>query len=55
MAELVRFLGALASVRYLADGSKNVIAFEVRPGPDEDPSDVIADSKRALCQAWAQV
>jgi sugar phosphate isomerase/epimerase len=55
LAELTRFLRALVSVGYLADGARNVVAFEVRPGPEEDAAAIIADSKHALCRAWAQV
>jgi sugar phosphate isomerase/epimerase len=54
-AELCRFLRALLSVGYLSPGDRNVVAFEVRPAPAEDPLEVIAQSKRALCEAWAQV
>jgi len=53
--ELVRFLRALVSVGYLSPGARNVVAFEIRPAPNEDPLDVIADSRRVLCEAWAQV
>jgi sugar phosphate isomerase/epimerase len=54
-AELCRLLRALLSVGYLSAGGRNVVAFEVRPAPHEDPLEVIAESKRALCQAWARV
>lgn len=55
VAELVHFLSALLSAGYLCQGGKNVVAFEVRPAPGEDPGEVIEDSKRALCAAWAQL
>jgi hypothetical protein len=55
VAELVRFLSALLSTGYLCQGGKNVVAFEVRPAPGEDPDEVIEDSKRALCAALAQL
>jgi sugar phosphate isomerase/epimerase len=55
VAELGCFLRALIEVGYLARGSQNVVAFEVRPGAGDDPLDVIAESKRTLCEAWASV
>jgi hypothetical protein len=55
VAELVRFLGALLSAGYLCPGGNNIVAFEVRPAPGEDPREVIEDSTRALCAAWAQL
>jgi sugar phosphate isomerase/epimerase len=53
--ELAHFLRGLISVGYLSLGSRNVVAFEIRPASDEDPLEVIADSKRVLSAAWAQV
>jgi hypothetical protein len=55
VAELSCFLRALLSVGYLSAGGRNVVAFEVRPAPHEDPLEVIAESKRVLCEAWARV
>lgn len=55
VADLASFLRALASVGYLVPGGGNVVAFEVRPEPDEDPPDIIAESKRVLAEAWASV
>ena len=55
VTELADFLRALVSVGYVRPGGSNVVAFEVRPTPDEDPLAVIAHSKRVLCEAWAQV
>jgi hypothetical protein len=55
VAELARFLRALIDVGYLAPGGQNVVAFEVRPGPDDDALEVIAHSKRILCAAWASL
>jgi len=54
-ADLSRFLSALVTVGYLSKGSRNVVAFEVRPAPDDDPLDVVAESQRVLCEAWASV
>jgi hypothetical protein len=53
VAEVTRCLRALSSVGYLSASGNNVVAFEVRPTPDEDPVEVIGDSKRVLCAAWA--
>ena len=55
VAELVRCLSALLSAGYLCQSGKNVVAFEVRPAPGEDPGEVIEDSKRTLCAAWARL
>ncbi len=54
-ADLSRFLSALVSVGYLSRGRGNVVAFEVRPAPDDDPLAVVAQSHRVLCEAWASV
>ena len=54
-ADLSRFLRALVSVGYVSRGSRNVVAFEVRPAPDDDPLAVVAESHRVLCEAWASV
>jgi hypothetical protein len=51
--QLSRFLRALVSTGYVAEGRRNVVAFEVRPAMDEEPFEVIAQSKQALCDAWA--
>jgi sugar phosphate isomerase/epimerase len=53
--ELAAFLRALLSISYLEPGTNRLVAFEVRPGPAEDPEEVIADSCRVLCEAWARV
>ena len=52
-AQLSRFLRALVSTGYLAQDQRKVVAFEVRPAPDEEPFEVIANSKQMLCDAWA--
>ena len=53
VAEVARCLRTLSSVGYLSASGNNVVAFEIRPTLDEDPVEVIADSKRVLCEAWA--
>jgi sugar phosphate isomerase/epimerase len=53
IAELTGFLRALQSVGYFAECGRRVIAFEVRPPPDQDPFQVIGHSKQALCNAWS--
>jgi sugar phosphate isomerase/epimerase len=55
VADLASFLRALVSVGYLAPGGRNVVAFEVRPAPDDDPLAIIAESQRVLAEAWASV
>jgi sugar phosphate isomerase/epimerase len=53
--ELAWFLRELLRVDYLARSRDRVVAFEVRPGPEEDSRDVLAHCKRALASAWARV
>jgi sugar phosphate isomerase/epimerase len=53
--ELAGFLRALVTVGYLRQGNNAVVAFEVRPGPGEDPATVIAHCKHVLAAAWAEV
>lgn len=55
--ELVEFLNELFRIGYLGKGKKElpVVAFEVKPVGDESPEVVIANAKRTLLEAWAQV
>ncbi len=53
--ELTRFLSTLVSVEYLSRKVPNVVAFEIRPALDENPLEVIAQSKQVLMDAWAHV
>jgi sugar phosphate isomerase/epimerase len=55
VTRLTSFLRALLSIGYIAEGRRNIVAFEVRPTLDEEPFAVIADSKQTLCDAWAAV
>jgi sugar phosphate isomerase/epimerase len=49
--ELARFLGALAAVGYLGS-NRGIVTFEVRPGPGDDPWEVVEHGQRALTHAW---
>lgn len=49
------FLRALRESGYLREGSRPIVAFEVKPMGNESPELVIAGAKRTLLQAWAEV
>lgn len=53
--ELRLFLKALLDVGYIGEGKQNVVAFEVKPLSGESPETVVANSKRALMEAWAKL
>ncbi|MGI6037490.1 MAG: sugar phosphate isomerase/epimerase family protein [Limnochordia bacterium] len=55
--ELVEFLKALFAIGYLKeDGSERpVVSFEVKPVGDESSEIVLANAKRTLLEAWAQL
>lgn len=55
--DLSRFLQLLLEVGYLGrrHAQPPIVSFEVKPLPGEDPELVIANAKRALIEAWAQV
>ncbi|HYH02042.1 MAG TPA: TIM barrel protein, partial [Bacillota bacterium] len=53
--ELVKFLRVLLKIGFLNTQNPPVLSFEVKPWGDEDPELVIANAKRTLNQAWAQV
>lgn len=55
--QLVDFLNHLFRIGYLDRDKKElpVVAFEVKPYGDESPEAVIANAKRTLLEAWAQV
>jgi len=53
--ELTEFLRGLFDVGYLGKGRQPVVAFEVKPVPGETSGAVIANAKRTLMEAWAQV
>ncbi|HVM59833.1 MAG TPA: sugar phosphate isomerase/epimerase family protein [Verrucomicrobiae bacterium] len=55
--EIVEFLRELFKIGYLrADGSRRgAVSFEIKPVGDEDPTVMIANSKRKLLEAWAKL
>lgn len=57
VAELTEYLQCLLEVGYIGKGSKNIVAFEVRPHGthEKDTSEgVIANAKETLEKAWAK-
>ncbi len=55
IAELAEFLSALLEVGFLERGGTGVVGFEVKPGPDDHPTTILAGCRRALSAAWALV
>ena len=55
VAELADYLKALFEVGYLGENKRSIVSFEVKPFGDEDPEMVIANAKRYLNAAWAQL
>lgn len=53
--EVAAFLRLLREVAYIGPGGDNIISFEVKPRPGEDPVALISGSKRTLRHAMAQV
>lgn len=53
--ELTEYLRMLLEIGYIGEGSRNVVAFEVKPVGNEDSDAIIAQSKRTLIQAWARL
>ena len=53
--ELREFLRVLLEIGYIGLGQQNVVAFEVKPMPDETSEAVIANAKRTLLEAWARL
>jgi sugar phosphate isomerase/epimerase len=53
--ELAEYLRVLLEIGYIGEGSKNIVAFEVKPVGNENAEVVIAQSKRTLMDAWAHV
>ena len=53
---LAKFLRLLFEVGFLKARSTNlpIVSYEVKPLPGEDPELIIANSKRALIEAWAK-
>lgn len=53
--ELAEYLRALLDIGYIGEGSKNIVAFEVKPVGAESSEALIAQSKRTLVDAWSLV
>ncbi|MDK2799262.1 MAG: hypothetical protein PWP27_2378 [Clostridiales bacterium] len=53
--ELVEFLKVLKDIGFLNTQNPPIVSFEVKPWGDEDPDLVIANAKRTLNEAWAQL
>lgn len=53
--ELVEYLQVLKDIGFLNTTERPFLSFEVKPFADEDPVVTIANSKRVLNAAWAQV
>ncbi|WP_223592595.1 sugar phosphate isomerase/epimerase family protein [Neobacillus bataviensis] len=53
--ELTEYLRVLLEIGYIGEGSRNVVAFEVKPVGNESSDVVIAQSKRTLVEAWARL
>ena len=50
--ELAEYLRELYEIGYIYEGGANIVAFEVKPLPEEEPEVVLAQSKRTLLEAW---
>lgn len=55
VAELTEYLRGLLEIGYIGEGSRNVVAFEVKPVGNESSDVIIAQSKRTLIEAWARL
>lgn len=53
--ELSEYLGVLMSIGFLNMEKRPIVSFEVKPFGDEDPDLVVANAKRVLNAAWAQL
>jgi sugar phosphate isomerase/epimerase len=53
--QLVEYLRVLLQVGFLNPENPPIVSFEVKPWGDEDPDIVVANAKRTLDLAWAQV
>ncbi|MFC7395239.1 sugar phosphate isomerase/epimerase family protein [Scopulibacillus cellulosilyticus] len=50
--ELAEYLKMLLEIGYIGEGSRNVVAFEVKPLKNESSDVIVAQSKRKLIEAW---
>ena len=53
--ELVEYLKILKEIGYLDPADRKILSFEVKPVGDEDADIVVANAKRVLNLAWAQL
>ncbi len=53
--ELTEYLQALLDTGYLHHGGAQVLSFEVKPMPDEQPDELLSHSFQTLQDAWARV
>ncbi|MFB3819754.1 MAG: sugar phosphate isomerase/epimerase family protein [Candidatus Methylomirabilales bacterium] len=53
--QVVEFLRGLFDIKWLVNGRRPVVAFEVKPAGDELPGAVIANAKRTLIDAWTRL
>jgi sugar phosphate isomerase/epimerase len=55
VAELTEYLRLLKDIGFLNEEKRPIVSFEVKPFGDEDPDLVVANAKRVLNAAWAQL
>jgi sugar phosphate isomerase/epimerase len=53
--EVVEYLRMLFKIGFLNGKTRSIVSFEIKPYGDEDPDIVIANAKRTLNEAWAQL
>ena len=53
--EVVEFLKELLNIGYLDPEKRPILSFEVSPMPGESTEVIVANAKRVLDEAWAQV
>lgn len=51
--ELTLFLKALLDAKYIGQGKKNVVSFEIKPYGAQTSDEVLANAKKTLDAAWA--
>lgn len=55
ISEMTEYLKVLKRTGFLNDKNPPILSFEVKPFGDEDPDLVVANAKRVLNRAWANV
>jgi len=53
--ELAAFLGALAEVKYIAEGAARTVSFEIKPLAGEAPETVFENAKETMAKAWQMI